>query len=159
MKKPSNRASHVVKLKKTEELFRVLYFLIEQSVACNRLMARIVTHVAKPTDKPLVLMFAGPSGHGKTELAQQLGIFLDVPMHIADCASIEPKMDMFGPRKPYMGYDEGSPLNNFLAENSGRKCVVLLDEFEKTSTEIRETFLLPFDNGLLPFPAWQNPWL
>lgn len=148
MKKPSKRAFQVAKLKKMEELFRVPYFLIGQSIACNRLMARIVTHVAKPTDKPLVFMFAGPSGHGKTELAQQLGTFLDVPMHITDCASIETKSDMFGPRKPYTDYDKGSPLNNFLAENSGRKCVVLLDEFEKTSAEIRETFLLPFDNGL-----------
>lgn len=148
MKKPTKRACQIAKLKKVEELFRVPYFLVGQSIACSRLMGRIVTHIAKPTVKPLVLMFAGPSGHGKTELAQQLGTFLQLPMHIADCASIETKMGMFGPPKPYVGYDKGSPLNNFLAENSGRKCVVLLDEFEKTLAKTRETFLLPFDNGL-----------
>lgn len=153
MKKPSKRASHVAKLNKTEALFRVPYFLVGQSIACSRLMVRIITHIAKPTDKPLVLMFAGTSGHGKTELSQQLGTLLDVPMHITDCAAVERKMEMFGPRKPYQDYQLGSPLNNFLAENSGRKCVVVLDEFEKTSTEIRETFLLPFDNGLPSFPA------
>lgn len=38
MKKPSKRASHVAKLKKTEKLFRVPYFLVGKSIACNRLM-------------------------------------------------------------------------------------------------------------------------
>lgn len=46
-----------------------------------------------------------------------------------------------------MGAERGTPLNNFLAKNHEERCIVFLDEFEKTSPDIHKTLLLPFDNG------------
>jgi len=38
-------------------------------------------------------------------------------------------------------------LNNFLARKAGQRCVVFLDEFEKTTADVHKSLLLPFDNG------------
>ena len=50
-------------------------------------------------------------------------------------------------KKGYYGNPQGAPLHNFLAENSGKRCVVLLDEFEKTMAALPQAFLLMFQNG------------
>ena len=54
---------------------------------------------------------------------------------------------MFGPRAPYQGYQDGSPLNNFITAHGGKRCVVFLDEFEKTDDLIRQGLLIPFQSG------------
>ena len=56
----------------------------------------------------------GPSGHGKTELAKRMGELLSSEMECIDCTEMLHETDLFGPKKPYLGYELGSPLNNFL---------------------------------------------
>ncbi|RSL46328.1 hypothetical protein CEP53_010370 [Fusarium sp. AF-6] len=56
-------------------------------------------------------------------------------------------MELFGPREPYVSAEKGSPVNKFLVEHSGQRCIVFFDEFEKTTKEIHQALLLPFDNG------------
>ena len=146
----SERSLQVARLMGIEELFRVPFFLVGQEVACTQIISTLIGHVGRGypgSREPLVLLFAGPSGHGKTELAQHMGDLLGVPFHIVDCTSASEPLEVLGPRKPYMGYEEGAPLNNFLAENSGERCVVLLDEIEKTSPEVHQAFLLIFESG------------
>lgn len=109
--------------------------------------------LALPRDKPLVLMFAGPSGHGKTELAQSLGALISAEIVALDCSTFQRENEMFGARPPYIGYEFGSQLNNFLAKGSGKRNIVFMDEFEKTSTEIRNALLIPFDQGLRTYVA------
>jgi ATP-dependent Clp protease ATP-binding subunit ClpA len=46
-----------------------------------------------------------------------------------------------------MGYEKGSPLNNFLTRMSGNRAIVFLDEFEKTTREVQNACLIPFDEG------------
>lgn len=55
--------------------------------------------------------------------------------------------DLWGPKAPWVGSQEGSPLNNFLARTAGRRAIVLLDEFEMTSVEVRHSLLVPFREG------------
>lgn len=55
--------------------------------------------------------------------------------------------DLWGPKAPWIGSQQGSPLNNFLARTTGRRAIVLLDEFEKTSVEVRHSLLVPFREG------------
>ena len=55
--------------------------------------------------------------------------------------------DLFGPSAPYVGYEKGSLLNNFLARMSGKKAIVFLDEFEKSSTAVMNSLLIPFDES------------
>jgi ATP-dependent Clp protease ATP-binding subunit ClpA len=42
-----------------------------------------------PSKKPVVFVFAGPSGHGKTEISQNLGSLLSLDFHSVDCTSIK----------------------------------------------------------------------
>ena len=89
----------------------------------------------------------GPSGHGKTELAKRMGELLSSEMECIDCTEMLHETDLFGPKKPYLGYELGSPLNNFLARLTGRRGIVFLDEFEKTTREVQNALLIPFDEG------------
>lgn len=143
---PRIRARQISKFKSAENLFSVPFFLIGQTVASQFLIKRLLHHLAKPSKQPLVLVFAGPSGHGKTELARKLGELMGLEMEVVDCTNKDHDRDMFGARNPWQGWEMGSPLNNFLARKDATKSMVFLDEFEKTTTEIHQT-LLPFQSG------------
>lgn len=149
-KKPSMRHKYVAKLRNAEPLLGLPYFLIGQSAAANRLLQKCLSYLAIPNKKPLVLTFAGPSGHGKTELARRLGYLMSLELEVVDCTVVNREIELFGGRHPYVNAEQGTSLNNFLARNSGRRSIVFLDEFEKTTKEIHQALLLPFDNGKKP---------
>lgn len=146
-KKPSIRHRQVALLRNAEPLLGIPYFLIGQTMAANRLLQKLLSYIMVPSRRPLVLVFAGPSGHGKTELARRLGHLMSLELEVVDCTIFNRESELFGPRHPYVGADRGSPLNNFLAKNAGQRCIVFLDEFEKTTSDIHQALLLPFDNG------------
>jgi AAA domain (dynein-related subfamily) len=147
-KKPSQRYVQLAQRRNAEALLGLPYFLIGQTLASNLLLQRLLSHLIVPSKRPLVLVFAGPSGHGKTELARKLGHLLSLELEVVDCTIFNREMELFGSREPYVGSEKGSPLNNFLANNTGKRCIVFLDEFEKTTSDIHKTLLLPFDNGM-----------
>ncbi|KAG0646262.1 Chaperone [Hyphodiscus hymeniophilus] len=146
-KKPSSRHRQVAKLRNAEALLGISYFLIGQTMATNRLFQKLLTYMMVKTKRPLVMVFAGPSGHGKTELARRLGHLMGLDLEIVDCTTYTREIELFGPRNPYVGAEQGSPLNNFLVKNAGKRCIVFLDEFEKTTSDIHQALLVPFDNG------------
>ncbi|KAH7333255.1 P-loop containing nucleoside triphosphate hydrolase protein [Rhexocercosporidium sp. MPI-PUGE-AT-0058] len=146
-KKPSSRHRQVAKLRNAEALLGISYFLIGQTMATNRLFQKLLTYMMVKTKRPLVMVFAGPSGHGKTELARRLGHLMSLDLEIVDCTTYTREIELFGPRNPYVGAEQGSPLNNFLVKNEGKRCIVFLDEFEKTTSDIHQALLVPFDNG------------
>ena len=148
-KKPSIRQTQVAQKRNAESLLGIANFLIGQTMAAKTLLDKLLSHLTVPSKKPLVLVFAGPSGHGKTELARRLGSLLSLELEVVDCTIFNREIELFGPRQPYVGWDKGSRLNNFLANNHEKRCIVFLDEFEKTNSEIHKTLLLPFDNGRL----------
>ncbi|KAK3294138.1 P-loop containing nucleoside triphosphate hydrolase protein [Chaetomium fimeti] len=111
------------------------------------LLDRFLAHLSMPTSRPLVLLFAGPSGHGKTEVARNLGWLLGMDLQTVDCTHLKAETDLFGPWPPFEGWDEDSAVNNYLVSHSGKRCVVFMDEFEKTKDEVRRALLLPFESG------------
>lgn len=145
--KPTERQKWVAARHNSTDLFAVPYFLIGQSAATELLTRHFLHYMLRQHQQPLVLVFAGPSGHGKTELARRLGSLLSLELHVSDCTIVARENELFGPRKPYIGAEEGTPLNNFLASKSGQKCLVFLDEFEKTTADIWNALLIPFDKG------------
>ena len=75
------------------------------------------------------------------------GELLSLQLHRVDCAEMRFETDMFGPKAPYQNYEVGSPLNNHLAEYADKKTVVFLDEFDKTTADVRKALLLLFESG------------
>ncbi|KAK3324487.1 hypothetical protein B0T19DRAFT_486645 [Cercophora scortea] len=59
------------------------------------------------------------------------------------------RLNLFGPRAPFIGSGVGSALNNLIAAHNGKRSIIFmfLDEFEKTEHEIRQTLLIPFQSG------------
>lgn len=151
--RPLPRMKQFVDAFQSTPLFELPYHLIGQLPAAAQVLESITSHYlfgsAEPSEssKPLVLLFAGQSGHGKTEMATQMGYFLSLEMITVDCTEMNHETDIFGPKAPYCGYEEGSPLNNHLAKWSGQNNVVFLDEFDKTSNDVRKAMLLLFQSG------------
>jgi ATP-dependent Clp protease ATP-binding subunit ClpB len=68
-------------------------------------------------NQPLSMIFAGPSGNGKTELAKELAELLnlhgDNAFHKVDCGKMASAAELFGMAGYWQGAKEGSSLNNF----------------------------------------------
>jgi ATP-dependent Clp protease ATP-binding subunit ClpA len=110
-------------------------------------MNKMLAYDAMNRRRPLVLAFAGLSGHGKTELATILGNLLATDICNIDMSKIKTSFSLLGGAAPYDNFKKGSPLNNYLARHTSERCVVFLDEFDKTSQEVRQSLLTILDSG------------
>ena len=145
---PSKRRQQVLSVHNMDGLVELPYHLVGQQPSTRLLESYVFAHIVNQRDKPLVIVFAGPSGHGKTELAQHLGTVLgNLPTTIIDCTQMRSVMDLFGPSIGYDGYKDGSRLNNHLTTHSGKRSIVFLDEFEKMGAEARLGLLRILDAG------------
>lgn len=143
----SPRKLQVARLLGVSGLFEMPYFVVGQDIATDIVCSSVLGHLGVNSSHPLVMAFAGPPGHGKTELARQMGGLLSANMIVIDCTELRHETDLFGPKSPYYGSGAGSPLNNHLANEHGQRTVVFLDEFDKTTEEVRQSLLIVFDQG------------
>ena len=125
------------------------YRVVGQDFALENVLSEISSHYVNSelSSKPLVLLFSGPPGHGKTETAKQLADLLEAPYWKVDCRNHAHPWEMFGSAAGFVGSELGSPLGNFISENNGKRSVVLLDEFDHCDTETWEGFYHIFDEG------------
>ena len=112
-----------------------------------QVLQRISSRLLFNSKKPLVLFFTGLSGHGKSELARRMDGLLSLELIVVDCTMMKFATDLFGSRPPFKGSEEGTQLNNHLAEWAGKMTVVFLDEFDKTTDQVRMAMLLLFESG------------
>ena len=101
--------------------------------------------------KPVAsLLFAGPTGVGKTELARQLALTMGVPLHRYDMSEYQEKHTvsrLVGAPPGYVGYEEGGLLTEAIRKTP--HAVLLLDEIEKAHPDIFNTLLQVMDYATL----------
>ncbi|OGP84104.1 MAG: ATP-dependent Clp protease ATP-binding subunit ClpA [Deltaproteobacteria bacterium RBG_16_58_17] len=101
--------------------------------------------------KPVAsLLFVGPTGVGKTELARQLAATMGVPLLRYDMSEYQEKHTVakfVGAPPGYVGYEEGGLLTEAIRKNP--HAVLLLDEIEKAHGDIFNTLLQVMDYATL----------
>ncbi len=99
------------------------------------------------------LLFLGPSGVGKTELAKQMGLFLfgsDKNLIRLDMSEFKEEHSiskLIGSPPGYVGSDQEGQLTGQIRRKP--YSIVLLDEVEKAHPRIYDVFLQVFDEGRL----------
>lgn len=95
-------------------------------------------------------MFAGPTGVGKTEVAQQLAKIMGVELARFDMSEYMERhavSRLIGAPPGYVGFDQGGLLTDAVIKNP--YSVVLLDEIEKAHSDIYNILLQVMDHGTL----------
>ncbi|KLO08749.1 hypothetical protein SCHPADRAFT_597762 [Schizopora paradoxa] len=116
--------------------------------------------------RPLVMLFLGSSGVGKTELAKQIALYMNekdgtgetgndlteleseakfIRLDMSEFQESHSVSNLTGSPKGYVGYNDGGGLSSQLKKNP--KAVVLLDEIEKAHPDVLTVFLQVFDDG------------
>ncbi|MDR2521224.1 MAG: ATP-dependent Clp protease ATP-binding subunit ClpA [Spirochaetaceae bacterium] len=105
----------------------------------------------RAAQKPVAnVLFAGPTGVGKTELAKNLAELLGLPLHRFDMSEYQEKHTisrLIGSPPGYVGYEEGGLLTETVRKQP--HCVLLLDEIEKAHADIYNILLQIMDYATL----------
>ncbi len=132
--------------------------LIGQKAAVSAVAGRLLLNkgpLKGGFDRPDgVLLFLGPTGVGKTELARSVAEYLfgdEKKMIRVDMSEFQDGAvaveKMIGMPRGIVGSERGGQLTNQLRDNP--YSVVLLDEIEKASPSVLNLFLQAFDEGWL----------
>ncbi len=95
-------------------------------------------------------LFAGPTGVGKTEVANQLAATLGVELLRFDMSEYMEKhavSRLIGAPPGYVGFDQGGLLTDGVDQHP--HCVLLLDEIEKAHPDVYNILLQVMDHGKL----------
>ena len=119
--------------------------IVGQEKAKKSLLRKLVTQLVRTNEKPLVLMFYGEPGIGKTETAKQLSFTLYGNNNI-----IREQMSMVGGESSVKyfkstNHSEDSFSKTLLNRESN---VILLDEFALAPAFFHSTFFQMFDEGI-----------
>ena len=141
--------------------------IIGQRLAKQMIREEVVRHIWNRRSEegeicskcqPLSMIFAGPSGIGKTELAECLAKLMNQPGEDAflkvDCGKLTHANEVFGMSGAYQGAYEGSALNNFIlrmSQTPDSLGIVLLDEIEKAERDVIHGLYQVIDKG-----EWTN---
>ena len=124
-----------------------------QDTAVKQVVEAVQMSKAGLTDenKPLAsLLFVGPTGVGKTEvarvLAQELGVEL-VRFDMSEYVEKHTVAKLIGSPAGYVGYDDGGLLTDAVRKHPD--CVLLLDEIEKAHDDVFNLLLQVMDYGTL----------
>jgi len=143
--------SETTRLKDLETSLKAVIF--GQHSAIDRVVQAIRRSRAGFGDqnKPIAsLLFAGPTGVGKTELARQLAATMGIPLIRYDMSEYQEKHTvsrLVGAPPGYVGYEEGGLLTEAIRKSP--HAILLLDEIEKAHQDIFNTLLQVMDYATL----------
>lgn len=139
------------KLKRLDEELKNEIFGQDNAVAMVVQAIKRARAGFREPDKPVAsLLFAGPTGVGKTELTRQLSIYLGIPLLRFDMSEYQEKHTvarLIGSPPGYIGFDQGGLLTDSIRKNP--HAVLLLDEIEKAHADIFNTLLQIMDYATL----------
>ena len=105
-----------------------------------------------PRTKPLTLLFAGPSGVGKIEVARIISSEYmrekPIVLNMAEYNSSASINRIIGAPAGY-SYSEGNAELPFDVLDTNPYRLILLDEFEKSERSVQRLFLSAFDDGVI----------
>src|SRR5579872_5458988 len=96
------------------------------------------------------LLFAGPTGVGKTEVTRQLALAMGIEFIRFDMSEYMERHTvsrLIGAPPGYVGFDQGGLLTEAIAKHP--HCVLLLDEIEKAHPDVFNLLLQVMDHGTL----------
>ena len=144
----SSEAAHLQELETT---LRTFIFGQDRAIQAVTQAIRRARAGFRDPNKPVAsLLFAGPTGVGKTELARQLALTMGMPLHRYDMSEYQEKHTtsrLVGAPPGYVGYEEGGLLTEAIRKSP--HCVLLLDEIEKAHPDIFNTLLQVMDYATL----------
>lgn len=116
-----------------------------QELVLSKVIASLYTVLNKPKHLPLVLMFYGPPGVGKTETAKLLNNVIN------EGPILRQQLSMYKTNAFYNYIFGGEEDTNSLAKDLSRYKgnVILFDEFNQCPREVYSAFLQMFDEGIL----------
>lgn len=138
-------------LKKLDKTLKENIFGQDQAI--DTLSSAIVLAKAGLRDETKTVgsfLFSGPSGVGKTELAQQLADALGIDFIRIDMSEYMEKHSvsrLIGTPPGYVGFDQGGLLTDQVLQKP--HCVLLLDEIEKAHPDLFNILLQVMDYGRL----------
>jgi len=130
--------------------------VISQDAACEKVAQMVQRAHAglKPPQRPVaVLLFVGPTGVGKTELAKATAEFLYgdstalIRLDMSEYMERHSVSRLIGAPPGFIGHDEEPQLTGALRRRPNS--VVLIDEVEKAHPDVLNLFLQLFDEGRL----------
>lgn len=129
--------------------------LYGQDSVIDKVLERIYVSYAGISNekKPIAsLLFLGPTGTGKTELAKLLSENLQMPLLRYDMSEFQEKHSvagLIGAPPGYVGYGEGNLGGGKLISDLSKNpyAVILLDEVEKAHPDVWNLFLQLLDEG------------
>ena len=123
----------------------------EATEECIKMMARSESNLF-PKKSPTTMMFIGPSGVGKTEIAkiiaQEMTGHEPIILNMTEYSDPSTINRIIGAPAGYVGSDSHAELP-FDGLEANPFAVILLDEFEKAHPAVQRLFYTVFDEGVL----------
>ncbi len=144
-------ASDMEVLKNLDRNLRMVVFAQDQAIDPLTSAIRLSRSGLGDQQKPVgSFLFAGPTGVGKTEVTNQLAKALGIEIIRIDMSEYMESHTvsrLIGAPPGYVGYDQGGLLTDAVIKHP--HSVVLLDEIEKSHSDVYNLLLQVMDHGTL----------
>ncbi|KAJ8667136.1 hypothetical protein QAD02_008798 [Eretmocerus hayati] len=162
LKKHAEKYDELIKEKEAEERRRFpLEQRLKQYIVGQEGAISIVASTVRRKENgwideehPLVFLFLGSSGIGKTELAKQLAAYIHrnksdsfIRLDMSEYQEKHEAAKLIGAPPGYVGHDDGGQLTKLLKKSPS--AVVLFDEVDKAHPDVLTVLLQLFDEGRL----------